>query len=42
MADPTTPRTRMTHGCLRRIGVIGLADTFYTDLKNVYYATEPA
>ena len=24
MTDPTTPRTRMTHGYLRRIGVIGL------------------
>ena len=25
MGDPTTPRTRMTHGCRRWIGVIGLA-----------------
>jgi len=26
MTDPATPRTRMTRGYLRRIGVIGLAD----------------
>jgi hypothetical protein len=28
MTDSTTPRTPMTHGYLRWIGVIGLADTF--------------
>jgi hypothetical protein len=27
MTDSTTPRARMTHGYLRWIGVIGLADT---------------
>jgi hypothetical protein len=27
MTDSTTPRARLTHGYLRRIGVIGLADT---------------
>ena len=27
MVDSTTPHVRMTHGYLRRIGVIGLANT---------------
>jgi hypothetical protein len=27
MIDSATPRARMTHGYLRRIGVIGLANT---------------
>jgi hypothetical protein len=28
MVDSTTPHVRMTHGYRRRIGVIGLANTF--------------
>ena len=33
MTDPATPRTRITHGYLRRIGVIGLADTSWYRLR---------
>jgi len=28
MTDSAAPRARMTHGYLRRIGVVGLANTF--------------
>jgi hypothetical protein len=34
MTDSTTPRARMTHGYRRRIGVIGLADTFWYRLRS--------
>jgi hypothetical protein len=33
MVDSTTPHVRMTHGYLRRFGVIGLANTFWYWLR---------